>query len=748
MLNPSIQSSPDRVRDILIRILQVGLGLLFLVPFIYAGWKTFPFIVSKVIALRMAVEVLFMAALLLLVLDPPRRPKKSLVLLLLGGWVVSLLLSTAFGIDPYRSFWGNHERMTGVFTLVHFAVVSVLAAMAFPTGGSWRRLWGWGLSTSAVMAVIGFIQYFSPTGLLHTAGGGRIWATLGNYIYLAQYSLFFMFLALWFAVSGTRKYRPLALVIVIAQGLILLLSETRGALLGAAIGAIILCLWLLRNPHDHRARRLGAASLLAVAVFSAAVWLAKDTRVIRSIPGIRRVSELSLVSGGAPTRLIAWSIALEAFRARPVFGWGIENYYYAFNQYYRPVSLRYSYYETWFDRAHNAYLDLLSMQGAVGTAATIALYAGMFLVFRRHGRRGKEAYLEAGFASAILGSYLAQNFFVFDSPTSYLLFFLLAGWAIRLEWGYGHVQGSLPVRQIKPLPSALIGAAALAIVFLIFITNIQPLRANHIGLKASSAIRVSGNLAEGVGRYLQAISIPNPMIRDLRTDLARDVSEIVGNPNLEPREAATAWTIAVSELFKNIEHRPKDTYDRILLGQLYNQGVAYDPAALEKADKVLTEAVPFSPKRQQIYFTLAKTRLLGGRAVEAVKMLEGVVADEPLVPDSHWYLGLVLHDAGDLPRAWSEILRALDLNYQWKNPVEIIFTAEVAKKVGDVSRQVTLLEEAGSYFGQIGEYHARLAEAYASVGMVEKAQEESVKAVYLDESLKPRMQELLKRIEP
>lgn len=742
------QQKPEaRIRDLLLISLQIGVGILLLVPFLYTGGTTFPFIVGKVITFRVIIEIMVVAALLLVVLDPTRRPRKTWMLILLGGWVASLVLSTFFGVDAYRSFWGNHERMTGVFTLIHYAIFALIAAMVFETERSWRRLWGWALATSIVMAAIGFVQYLSPTGLLHTAGGGRIWATLGNYIYLAQYSLFFLFLGLWFAFTTARRFRPLAWIVVATQATILLLSETRGALLGAFVGVMILCVWIMRTPNNKTLRKLGSVSLASIIVLSAVIWFAKDTKPIRMIPGIRRVSEINFVSGGSQTRLIAWSIALEAFKARPIFGWGIENYYYAFNRYYHPESLKYSFYETWFDRAHNAFLDLLSMQGAVGGVVTLGLYGMMFVVFARHRKRNAQAYLEAGFAAAMLASYLAQNVFVFDSPTSFLLFFLLAGWALRMEWGYGKPESLRnSVCRPAPLGSAITGAFALSMLVLVFTTNILPLRANMIGLQGSAILRSTGNALAGAEKYLEALAVPNQMVRDLRTDMAREVSEILGRQTTAPDAAARAWQIVTTEIGKNVAARPYDTYDRIVMGQLLAQGASYDPSALEKAAAVLEEAIPLSPKRQQTYYSLSRIRLLQGNATEAVRMLEETVKLEPTIPDSHWYLGLALHDAGDLPRAWEEIQRGRELGYQWKSPVEMLFIAEVARKLGFANEQVALLEEAKGSYGNIGEFHARLAEAYGAAGDVEKAQEESVRAVYLDEKLKDRMKELLAKI--
>lgn len=746
MFSDERQETLNRYRDLLILILKLGLGALLLTPFIYTGNTTFPFIVGKVITLRIAIEALAVVALVLMLLDPSRRIKKSWMPILLGGWAASLILSTFFGVDADRSFWGNHERMTGVFSLLHFGIVAVLSALAFDNRKSWRRLWGWALATSMVMAAIGFVQYLSPTGLLHTAGGGRIWATLGNYIYLAQYSLFFMFLALWFAISGARRYRALAWIVVATQGLILLLSETRGALLGAFVGVIILCVWIMRAPNNQTLRKLGSVTLASIVVLSAVIWFAKDTKPIRMIPGIRRVSEINFVSGGSQTRLIAWSIALEAFKARPIFGWGIENYYYAFNLFYHPESLRYSYYETWFDRSHNAFLDLLAMQGFVGTVATLGLYGGMFVVFARHRKRGIDAYLEAGFATAMLASYLAQSVFVFDSPTSYLLFFLLAGWALRLERGYASDDAvPEPARRPAPLPAALSGAVALGILILVFVTNIQPLRANMIGLQGSAIFRGTGNVAAGVAKYLEAISVPNPLARDLRTDLARETGETLGQ-NRGGEGTAEAWKLAVVELEKNVAKRPKDTYDRVLLGQLLTQGSGFDPQALVRAEAVLKEAIPLSPKRQQIFYTLARVYLIQGNAGEAVRILTDVVATESRVSDSHWYLGLALHDNGQLEPAWEEISKARELGYQWKSPVEILFVADIARRLERNDEQIMLLREAESYYGQVGEYHARLAEAYGAAGDIPKAQEESVRAVFLDEKLKDRMKELLAKI--
>ena len=113
---------------ILAHVLTGGIFLIPFVPLIIASTDVFPYLISnlffpyitgKNIAFRAIVEVLTAGWLVLVILDKRYLPKKSSIVYAVTAFLVVMSFATAFGVDPYRSFWSSFERMEGLVTYIH-----------------------------------------------------------------------------------------------------------------------------------------------------------------------------------------------------------------------------------------------------------------------------------------------------------------------------------------------------------------------------------------------------------------------------------------------------------------------------------------------------------------------------------------------------------------------------------------------------------------------------------------------------
>ena len=93
--------------------------------------------------------------------------------------------------------------------------------------------------------------------------------------------------------------------------------------------------------------------------------------------------------------------------------------------------MRFGQYETWFDRAHNTVLDVMSMTGVFGLIGFLAIYLAIFYSSWRAYKKGWIDLPIAAMLFALPIAYFVQNLFVFDHPAgftmSYLLFALVVG---------------------------------------------------------------------------------------------------------------------------------------------------------------------------------------------------------------------------------------------------------------------------------------------------------------------------------
>jgi O-antigen ligase len=144
----------------------------------------------------------------------------------------------------------------------------------------------------------------------------------------------------------------------------------------------------------------------------------RNTSFVKNNVQLDRLINISFQSDTVQQRFTEWKIAWNAFLARPIFGFGPNNYLYLHNAFLNPrvYELR----ETNFDRAHNAYLDYASMSGILGLFGYLFLIMVLFWTFLKGNVKTM---------AALAVAYAVQSFFVFDSPASYITLFLTIGFA-------------------------------------------------------------------------------------------------------------------------------------------------------------------------------------------------------------------------------------------------------------------------------------------------------------------------------
>ena len=639
--------------------MKVLLYATFFVPLIVASQSfIFPFIVPKVVVLRSLILLLFVGYAVLLYQNwPIHRPRVTALSLALLGFVASFALSTFLGVDPYHSFWDNHERMLGLFAIVHYLIYYFVATTLFKTWGDWKWALRMFLLAGSIVMFIGVLQKFNPELLLNQ-GSGRVRSTLGNAIYMGGYGLFLWFVALLLMVK--EKHLGWS----IAEGLLgvlaffgMLFSGTRGSYMGFIAGIGILMLgYLVTARKGSKARMvLGSVVVLGVIAFGVLFWQ-RDASWVRSIPIVGRVVNISFSEGTGATRLIAWQAAIEGWKERPVFGWGPNNYFYAFNAYYNPRSLEFGFGETWFDNAHNILLNTLAVQGAVGLFAYLGIFAAAIVSIFVASRKQRLDKHIAIFGTAFLVAHLVQNISVFENLTSYLYFmFWLAmvnGLAdVRLE-KESVAEGAAGKKERAAGFPLVAGALALSL-FLIFLFNIQPARANKMTLRAMTDLARSPEA--GIASIKTALAFPSPHRDDIRMDLSRMIVEYVRSyaKNIGPEKTIELVGIAEGALYENLALHPRDIRVYMSLAEL-NQFVFFltqDRQRLLDAEGFLNTAIALSPKRQQLLYMQSTVELQLGKIDEGIALLEQSLEDDPVIAEGWWRLAATYRETGQTQKA-------------------------------------------------------------------------------------------------
>ena len=147
----------------------------------------------------------------------------------------------------------------------------------------------------------------------------------------------------------------------------------------------------------------------------------KDTAFVQGSPVLARTANLD-VSGGINTRLLVWNVAWESFKERPVLGWGIGSFSYAYAKHFDPRLLDR---DPWFDRVHNIVLDWMIFGGAIGLLLYLALLLSPIYAAVRPAptARGPTFSIpEQALLIALLVAYVVHNLVIFDVLVSYLFF--------------------------------------------------------------------------------------------------------------------------------------------------------------------------------------------------------------------------------------------------------------------------------------------------------------------------------------
>ncbi len=420
--------------------LKISKFFLYLAPLaviIITPSTLFPFIVGKYTFFKIAVEL----ALLFFVWGwaTSKFSIKQPLVIAVSVFVFIFVLAGFAGINPGASFWSNFERGEGSFLLLHFYVYFFLLLGLMKNENDWRRFFAVVMASGSLVALYGVAAGLGISGFVGASGFcERFAGSLGNPAYLGTFLIFMIFYAAYLLVSGDWRKKnwrvwkaPALIFLIIYFFVFLLFSQTRGALLGLGTGIIAALFYLVAVLPSRKWRWIlfGAAAALlvtgAVGVYyrqyiDLAPWCAGG--------GGNRILDVSFEGETINTRFALWRQSIEAWKERPILGWGPENFAAAFEKYYNPV------HTVWFDRAHNIFFDYLVMTGGLGLLSFI----GIFVVYYWQFLKSQKEKLpitdyQLLITNALLFSlpiaYLVQGLVLFDVLPIYINLFLFLAFA-------------------------------------------------------------------------------------------------------------------------------------------------------------------------------------------------------------------------------------------------------------------------------------------------------------------------------
>ncbi len=338
-----------------------------------------------------------------------------------GLLVSAYLLSTAFSIAPFVSWFGSYQRLQGTYSFLSYVIIAVLTASQLRRPEQFRRIQHAIIATSLPIAIYGVIQHMQQDPL--PWGGDvtrRIAANAGNAIFLAAYLIMAFFFTLErvynsFAhfLGGTEDDQtamtsqdlPAAasggayLFILMVQALAIFWTQSRGPWLGLLAGFFLFVLLLLSGLRPKNYRVLMGV-WVGLAMFGAIVLILMNTTnlfaFLRPMPYVGRLTQLlDQDSRTAQVRILIWQGAADMVKPheplafpdgsrdrinliRPLVGYGPEAMWVAYNRFYPAELAHVEARNASPDRSHNETWDSLVITGIFGFVGYMSLFILIF----------------------------------------------------------------------------------------------------------------------------------------------------------------------------------------------------------------------------------------------------------------------------------------------------------------------------------------------------------------------------------
>lgn len=605
-----------------------------------AGQLFFPFISGKNILFRVLVEIAFAGWAILALSDAKYRIniKKSPIIIAYTAFILVLLVADIFGIDREKSMWSNFERMEGFVGHIHlFAYFFVLTVMV-KTLSEWQRMWKFFIGGNILVLIYGFFQFVGAKGLIFSIlfpslsarfsamfpihqSGDRIDATIGNSAYFGVFCLMYVFIAaiLWAQSQEPKKawWYP-ALIFANIAGVFY--SGTRGSIIGLLIGGLI-TLGILAIVQKGKLRNLFIKVLVVTVVAVSSLFIFKDAAIIKNSPTLSRLATISLSEGTGGSRIAMWTISYEAFKERPLLGYGQDNFSHIFARKFLPAQM--CNLEPWYDRSHDVFFDWLMAGGILGLLTYLSLYGVTLWYMWR--RENDMPVLEKAIITGALAGYFIHNIFVFDNLTSYILFFaLLAYVTVRTKDGVTHGKAIISGDSMNYLVAPLIGIALLVTFYYV---NYRPILVNKLVIKGMSINQYAQIMPFADAVKLQQESFEQAIAMDTLGSIeAREqYLQIIPRmaqiklPESMPQGDKQAAVQALNNLIASGRKEVAQSFPRyqndVRMMSLYGMFLL-GVGDYVTAEEVLTKTHAIAPKKQLVTYDLIRAKLLQQKYAE------------------------------------------------------------------------------------------------------------------------------------
>jgi len=654
---------------IYVNILKYGVVASLFTVFLVFKSLLFPFITSKQISFNILIEILMIFWLALIIKYPEYRPRKSFISFGLLAFFGALILSCFVSVDFNLSFWGDIERMLGVFHLLHFLALYFFIITVFRSWKDWQLFFVSSIVISVFLSIYGLSQNIQ-------------YSTLGNTEYVAAYLIFNIYFCLLLFFSEDNK--ALRWVYLLPLPILLWqfdVANISGAYVGLGFSIIVLTfLYAFLSKHKKIKIALGA-SFIAIILLTVVLFIYKDKDFVKNSSIFGPITEISIQKNTFQTRLISWRAAFLDFKNHPILGTGYGNFSITFDKYFDPVFYNHTRGETYFDKAHNNVIEIGSTTGMLGLLTYLSIFLALAYYLIGGYYKKTISLHEFVLISCLLVAYFVQNLAVFDSLSTYITFMMVLAYVYWLHTSRSEQnvaeKKNINTTENHSFDNKEIITLAVSSVLLLIVAyqyNIKVWQMLSTTIEGQKAY-AQGRVDDTIEFYKKAFSYNTILDRDSRSSF---VNIFAGNPMIlnnvtaDKRQEVLDFVIETAEA--NVQYNKQDSLMQMILAQVYNVAATYNiPNGdsqgnaqnfyyySDKALRAIDASIEASPRRIPIYFQKAQFLLTRGEKEKAIETLKYAENLNPDYPDSFCYLGRAYLLLNQSKEGYEEIGKCLDL---------------------------------------------------------------------------------------
>ena len=459
MKNNKIQSTDNNSNSFLInffpKFLYLGIFAILCVPFVVFFQVFYPYTVPKGLWIQTINWILLAVYLIGIVTNKELyyryKPKLNFIFYLYVIYVFISFLSSFLGDNFRFSFFGEFQRMTGLYWQLHTVIFLFILSACSNMKKFYYNLFSFLFFIGLIFSIFYILEHhdifsFDMPGYSDQA---RAVFTIGNpgfvglymmSVFLIGFGLFsFNFANIHFSflkmdnMQDKSKYYIYYFYLLLTMFLLLyatILTASRSVIPGLLSGmTMFIILLFLSYRSQIRLRQLIISISLIIFVFFILSFIFFITGILdTSIDRFVHIFNSQREGGdmGLSSRLSNANVVLRAFTEKPLFGFGINNFMIPYNKYVIPSQI------TTFemDNAHSLFLNILTTTGLMGLFAYLTLMLSILFNAIKNGRFifNDEEYGLSGIIFIVpifFAGYFIHQLFWFDFHEVYILIMIM-----------------------------------------------------------------------------------------------------------------------------------------------------------------------------------------------------------------------------------------------------------------------------------------------------------------------------------